>query len=425
MASPHTISVPWDAQILREYNGRHPLPISLIKDTPEFKFTSQLSEGSEAVVRRIEAHVGEFFKHLSSTARTVSESDISNFIASRDLVSQVQMETPSDLLFLHTSPMTLGQRPWAIHVEMLLPMFEPYFGHLRTWDIDLNAQPAYHMIRQMVRHENCRGILTHLKSTRDALPVLFQDQSLASKVFYAPLGIDLSPDIHARAMDAIARKDQKTSADELVLMFTNSWHQMGDNFFKRGGMEVLKALFVLLEKNVKCRLILRTGLPEQLNDDFKQMLRRHPAIELYEQPVPDDKLFSLLERADVFLLPTAGLHTISVLRAMATGAIVISTDVISIEEFIENDVTGYILPGRRGVTYFEDKAKGLLRERSDPLKQIDEKIVASIATTLERLATDIDQRRRIRRAAKAHVVSKHSMGPWRDGFHTMLRLILK
>ncbi len=395
MISRSLIATPWDAPALAAWNGRHPLPVSLLGDTDEFAFTGDLSPATPAGLDAVKHWAGVLHDDLVAGGR-VDSAAASSFITSRDLASQVQMATPADLLFLHTCPMTLAQRPWAIHVEMLLPMFEPYFGHFRTWDIDLQATPAWHMVRHLLRHPNCRAILTHVRRTQEDLPRLFRDERLAAKIHYAPLGLSLDEAAHSLAAQAVARKNARASDDEFTVLFTNSWHQDGDSFFKRGGLEAVLGFLLVLELCPRARLVLRTRLPAQLNDGMRTFLRRHPQIELHENPVSDAQLFGLLTRADAFVLPSANLHTISLLRAMAFGAVIVTTDVVAIDEFIAQGETGIVLPGRRGSTYREDREQGLLRERPEPLREMDASLTAGIGAALLKLATDGEFATRLR-----------------------------
>ncbi len=423
MTSRSLIATPWDAPALTAWNGRHPLPVSLLGDTDEFAFTGDLAPATPAALDEVQRAAGVLHDELVEGGR-VDSATASSFIASRDLASQVQMATPAELLFLHTCPMTLSQRPWAIHVEMLLPMFEPYFGHFRTWDIDLEATPSWHMVRHLVRHPDCRAILTHIRRTQEDLPRLFRDESLTAKVHYAPLGIELDEAARRLAAQAVARKNAREPGDEFTILFTNSWHQDGDSFFKRGGLEAVMGFLLFLEQFPRGRLILRTNLPEQLNDNLRAFLRSHRQLELHEEPVSDAALFQLLARADAFVLPSANLHTISMLRAMAFGAVVVTTDVVAVDEFIAQGETGIVLPGRRGSTYREDREQGLLRERPEPLRVMEANLTAGIGAALLKLAREPEFTTRLRGAARRQVETAHAPGPWRAGFHAMLRACL-
>lgn len=416
---PSTIGVPWAAPVFADYNGQHPLPRSLIVDTPEFKFTSALQERN-AATRLAAERAADALRHAAQSTGLKAQ-DIDAFIASRSLDSQEMMSGPMDLLFLHTTPLTLGQQPWAIHIESTLPMFEPFWGHFRTQNLDLDADPTWAMVRHLVAAPACRAILTHVRRTAEDLPILFKTPQLKDKIHYAPLGLEMPDDMWAKAAAAVAAKDAKRADDEIVFLFTNSWHQAADNFAKRGGIEVIVGFLTLLMRKPNVRLILRTALPDYLDAGLREMVRSHPRIEVYEDTVPDAALYDMLFRADVFLIPSMHLHTISVLRAMATGAVVVTTDAVAIEEFVTHGETGFILPAWRNVVCWDDRERGLVREADASTRQTNGTLAANLLIVMEHLTANPDLRVQVRAKARRHVMERHGLEPWRARFHDMLR----
>lgn len=416
---PYTIGVPWGVPVFDWYNGQHPLPRSLIADTPEFRFSAAVREPDAATRRAVEAAAAALRDAVRPAG--VRDEDIDAFIATRSLESQEMMCGPMDLLFLHTAPLTLGHTPWALHVESTLPMFEPFFGHYGTQYIDLDTHPTWHIVRHLVRAPACRGILTHLRRTAEDLPVLFRDETLAAKVHYAPLGLEMPEEMRLAAEMAAARKDAKTDDDDVVFLFTNSWHQNPDSFAKRGGIEVIVAFLTLLLRRPNCRLILRTVLPEHLDPAVREAVRHHPRIEVHEGVVPDAALYDMLFRADVFLVPSMHLHTISILRAMAAGAVVVTTDAAAIEEFVTHGETGFIIPVWKDIAYWDDRSRGLIREAALSQRQTNGTLAANLVLVMEDLAGNPELRRGVRRQARRRVAEHHRLEPWRAGFHAMLR----
>ncbi|HEX7230633.1 MAG TPA: hypothetical protein VF452_09585, partial [Candidatus Binatia bacterium] len=110
-----------------------------------------------------------------------------------------------------------------------------------------------------LQSRSCRGIITHVKSTADSIPVLFKDPQLAQKVFHIPLGIR-------------QRVGQKTRANKepVTILFTNSWHQGATSFYLRGGLDVLEAYSAIFSKHQPTRLVLRTRLPANLDQRYRR-----------------------------------------------------------------------------------------------------------------------------------------------------------
>ncbi|GIW79770.1 MAG: hypothetical protein KatS3mg105_1577 [Gemmatales bacterium] len=87
----------------------------------------------------------------------------------------------------------------------------------------------------MLEAESCRGIITHMKSTADMVGRLFDSDIIRQKISYAPLGVGVP-------------KHYQTHQQEdgpIDLLFINSWCQVPENFFLRGGLDVLEAFAIL------------------------------------------------------------------------------------------------------------------------------------------------------------------------------------
>lgn len=420
----HRIGVPWDAPVFKLSNSQHPLPRSLIEDSSEFEFRADLAPVTAESLAAAQRNADMLRVVLRNSVAGADSRAIDDFIASRDVASQAAMSGPSDVLFLHTTPMTFGDRPWVIHVESTLPLFEPFFGHFRTWDIDLDATPAWRFVRHLLRAPACRAIFTHLRRTASDLPLLFRDEALAGKIHYAPLGLELPVEIARAADHAIDRKNAKSSDDEFTFLFTNSWHQDPDSFTKRGGLSAVLGFISLLERRPNCRLVLRSALPPRLDSELVRMICSHPRIEIIDRMLSDAELYDLVLQADGFLLPSANLHTISLLRAMGMGAVIVATDAVGVDEFVADGDNAIVIQARNGVTYREDREQGLLRERVEPLNLLDMPLAVNIGMALERLIVDRELRNGLRMRARRGLAERHRMEPWRDGFHAMLRKAL-
>src|SRR5262249_9865083 len=146
------------------------------------------------------------------------------------------------------------------------------------------------------------------------------------------------------------------SSDEVTVLFTNSFHQLPENFVLRGGVDVVTAFIAASKHADNLRLVLRTTLPDLLGPKLREMVTTHPKIEIIPAKISDDELFRLYSEAQIFVVPSAALHALSVARAMHCGLICIASDAPGFEEYITNNVTGFLLSGRRDAVYsFEEE----------------------------------------------------------------------
>jgi len=122
----------------------------------------------------------------------------------------------------------------------------------------------------------------------------------------------------------------------------------------------------------------------------------------------------------VFLIPSVGLHALSVLRAMYCGMAVVVSDAPGNDEFVADNQTGVIVPGRRGKTAWYDDT-GFLHQTFEPVfatKLGD--FAGNLYRAMEQLVIDPERRKRIGAAAREHVRQNHRIEEWRAGFRGIL-----
>ena len=84
--------------------------------------------------------------------------------------------------------------------------------------------------------------------------------------------------------------------------------------------------------------------------------------------LPATELLRLYQEADVFVLPTgADCFSIASIEAMATGLPVVTTRVGGIEDIVENERTGYLVPAGDGAAL----GAALDRLVDDPARRVE------------------------------------------------------
>ncbi|HEX9463995.1 MAG TPA: glycosyltransferase family 4 protein [Alphaproteobacteria bacterium] len=412
------VGVPWNAPGLLRFNGDHPLPGSLVADYPGYSFDFTLSPADAANIRRANAAADAFRQALRAQTPTPSTEMIEEFIVSRGLQTQAMMLAPCDLHFLHTAPLTLGIRPWILHVEELITLFAPFVWHGTSADVHIRDLPAYRMVKYLLESPACRAVLSHLTHSRDFLPVLFDSPKLADKVHHVPLGVEFSS---AATKKITERQGSRSQAPGTTFLFTNSWSQQEGSFILRGGADVIGAFIELVAKHPASRLIMLSTLPvSHYGEGFAQFVRQVPNLHLIDHRVSDDELVDLMMASDVFLIPSVGLHALSVLRAMYCGLAVVVSDAPGNDEFVSHDQTGIVVEGRRGKTAWYDEI-GFLHQTFQPM--FGQKLgdfAGNLFRAMEQLVTDADRRRRLGQAAREHVRRHHRIEGWRAGFKKIL-----
>lgn len=334
--------------------------------------------------------------------------DLSRFIRSRSL--RAQMLLPDiKLAFLPSTPFILGQAPWVIEIEDTTTLFAPFPKingkrlYPRLFGLDgVYDSGFFPSVKALLEHDSCRGIICHVRSTAESIPVLFANPKLADKVSHIPLGIRTRPKLKTGAAD-----------DSVTILFTNSWYQGATGFYLRGGLDVLEAYSRLHSEHARVRLILRSKLPDDLHPRYRRIIERCN-VKVIDQFLPTREIEALFNCADIYVLPSARLHVVSILQAMAHGLAVVVSDGWGIPEYVDHERNGLIVPGRYGKASWMD-GNGMLREDYRPLFSADSTITNGLAEALSILIKHEDSRRTLGETARKDVETTFSIERWNLG----------
>lgn len=418
------VYVPWGLPVYQGLNGfiegrgMHPMlaPVPycrmdgvefVVEDPAKVGFNPDAVEIASAAATGL----GIEYTIAFSNHPIVQLQDVFEFLRSRDFKSQGMAQLDVDLSFFHTTPLTLNQTPWVLHIENPTTLFWPELWHGRCGGVRLKQQPIYWIIKTLLASDHCRGIYTHMARTRDGVHRIFDDDVISSKVEYFPIGLEYPP----AGLKEIAEEGLASCevGDEVTILFTNSWHQDIENFYLRGGHDLVDSFIEVENACPQARLILRSQIPDDLDPRLKHYIRNNPNIEVIDEFVSDEKLVELYAKSAIFALPSMGLHTASVLRAMSLGKAVIASDAPGLEELIDHGDTGILVEGRiNSSVYSVDTESGWLRDdftrASEPDRQFQERLTRSLIE----LCQSHDLRRRLGKQAQEVTRTRNDFGLW-------------
>jgi glycosyltransferase involved in cell wall biosynthesis len=337
---------------------------------------------------------------------------IARFLQTRHLQSQLLLGDHKGLVFLTSMPFTFGQNPWLIEIEDPTTLFFPLIHNGHNAHLDVRASPYLPVVKTLLEDDACKAILTHVRSTAELVPALFGSETIKRKVVHAPLGVPL-PRRHQR-------HEPRPDSEPIDLLFINSWCQVPENFYVRGGLDVLEAFATLRERYPQLRLTMRTALPA-LDAHYHRLIERG-WVRVINRFVTAEEMAELHAGSHVYLLPAARLHVVSLLQAMSYGLAVVASDGWGIPEYLDHERTGLIVPGRYGKTSWADREAGFLREDYEPTYTPDPVVVQGIVEAVSRLVEDPALRARLGRAARAEVEAKYTLEQWNRGMKTALDL---
>ena len=346
--------------------------------------------------------ITKFF--LSAIRNGAKPFNVIKFVWTRGIWSQLHIPMKTRLVFLPSFPFILCQIPWIIEIEDTTTLFAPFVLNGQTSSLNIFENPYYSFVKTLIESDTCKGIICHIKSTAESIPLLFNNEKLNKKIIHLPLGIPLSPP------ELLSRKKQK---DVIDILFTNSWHQNSDSFYLRGGLDILEAFSILFSKYSNVRLTLRTALPVNLNDHYLKIIK-DCSVKILDKFLPDEAMHELMLKADIYVLPSARIHVVSILEAMAYGLAVVVSDGWGNAEYVEDGRNGIVVRGRYGKCSWMD-INGVLREDYKPLFSSDPIVVKGLVDSLSALIEDRELCEKLGQTARKDIETKFSMDNWNQG----------
>ena len=320
------------------------------------------------------------------------------FLKTRHIYSQLKIPHNTKLAFVPSFPFILGQCPWMIEIEDTTTLFVPFIANGKTSDIKIHKYPVFYTVKALIESEMCRGIICHIKSTAESIPILFQNNQLSNKVFHIPLGVDLP---------STSNRTNKKDNDKITILFTNSWGQHSYSFYLRGGIDILEAFSILFSKYPQLQLVIRSQLPEDLDNRYQKIVEGD-RVHVIDKFLPKEELEMLFDEADIYALPAARIHVVSILGAMAHGIPVVVSDGWGIEEYVEHGWNGLVVSGRYGKCSWIDE-QGIFREDYSSLWKSDPEVVTRLVAAFSELIENPEKRKTLGKNARKDVENKFSI----------------
>jgi glycosyltransferase involved in cell wall biosynthesis len=132
-----------------------------------------------------------------------------------------------------------------------------------------------------------------------------------------------------------------------------------------------------------------------------------------------------MRRAHLFLLPAARIHIVSLLKAMAYGQAAVVSDGWGFSEYVNHEHNGMIVPGRYGVTSWEDPETGMLREDYEPMHVSSPIVVQGLVEAISTLVEDTALRRALGQQARQDIAQRYNLQSWNEGLIRVLDQALK
>lgn len=252
---------------------------------------------------------------------------------------------PADLYHTYNG-VVANAHPWVVEVESYLPRYKR---------MDVN-QPLYRWAMRRLGSRHCKALVFTSQWAR-----------ARNEEHLVAAGIDpVKMSVIYRAVEQVEPDDRDPR--HFTILFA------GNGFFRKGGVELLKAFKAL--KRPEARLVIISTLevdwgvfpdPSVLAW-ARQVIAEDPRITLHSR-LTHGELIGQLRKGDAFVSTTfMDPFNNTVLEAMGCGLPVICSDVGALPEVVRNGVNGWVMPieGRTSGNIAEELAQRLGRLMDDP-----------------------------------------------------------
>ncbi|OQW30844.1 MAG: hypothetical protein A4E19_08840 [Nitrospira sp. SG-bin1] len=382
MTSPIlNVAIPWNLSHYIPLDGFHPLYRALFDHAPENIKLSAWDNvelyrkfQGDASVRK--ATVEKIKKH-AARSRRVDENPVATqyeeYFWPPDQVLTAALE--GDIEFHHTAPFPSLKRPFVFHCESFAPILFP-FAQQGGDSVDSDEDLRKHY-RSIFAHPLCLGIFSHVPETLRALSAFLSDTTIDKKLFPSRIGL---------SDDALPLHEpcQKPSLSRPRFLFVNSANQNPVNFFRRGGHLVLRFWKEMVVSGRGGLLMLRCAMPgdielQEYGVDVSWVKGEIGRSIVWDQGyLASHEIQSLMASAHFFLLPSADLHSVSIMEAMRAGAIPVVSDAMGITVCVADGENGIVLYGVRKEVWPKGAGTDLLFGQSSRNAELDNLLVEQL-----------------------------------------------
>jgi glycosyltransferase involved in cell wall biosynthesis len=232
-------------------------------------------------------------------------------------------------------------KPWVVEVESFVPR---YGDGLKEGDL------LYNWGIKRLQHPSCKAIIFTSKFSQEMNRPNFEKWGIMEKGQVIYRAVQAYPNL------------LKDNEPHFHILFA------GNAFYRKGGLEFLVALQRIDNPNIKVTIISNFEVdwevyPTDKQKDWVQsQIAKDKRITVYTS-LPHDKVIGVMRTAHVFVATTfADPFNNTILEAMACGVPIISTDIRSIPEFVEDGNNGFtITPHKENkeviVDFIEEKLR--------------------------------------------------------------------
>jgi glycosyltransferase involved in cell wall biosynthesis len=301
-------------------------------------------------------------------------------MASRFMTKYVKRPDGSVLTYSESS-IVFRAEPWVLWIEVATQIAGFSDDSLRRFR---------GVIERALGSPNCRGIMCHSHAAKQSLRRHLDTQGFEHKVCVVPPGWHITP--HTPAT--------KSAAAPIRILFV-AGNTMAHRFKLKGGVESLEAFVALRERFPDLELVIRSDVDPEIRRAYENV----PGLRIVSGLLPYTELEKLYLESDIYWYPAHCLMSVSMLEAMLYGLPIITTDYYDNPEYVEDGVSGMVIPHHRNLPPWDTSERKVRRA----LQMRDHSFTRSLVEKTAVLIENGDLRRKMGRAARASLEANFSL----------------
>jgi len=423
---PLRVAIPWNMSSYTAAKGFRPLYRPLFERNTSLDFNAiddvalahrlQSDRGFyRALLKRRSQRTSELPKFLQQSALGRS---FVEYLSSDDVL--LSSELPGAVELHHTSPLTTGNRPFVLHCESFLPIFQPFWSQGGRLSRVAEVRDLY---SSLFKASTCLGIVSHIPSTLEQISRFFRDSAIDAKLHESRVGLS---EASLNILSTSRRPKQATSP---AFLFVDSVNQSSRSFALRGGFAALIFAERFLQSGREGQFLFRAGRPtdQELRSAGMDVsfLTSIEGTKLFwlQGYFPEHEQLRLFTIADFCLLPSVNLHSVTIMHALAGGAIPVVSDTYGTEKFVADGQTGIVLRGMREASWRDDPDAGIPVNDRHPPASLNGQLASQALQRITQLLAIPGATEDLRHAMRSAVKDNYIGQPFRDGLSTaVLRL---
>lgn len=354
-------------------NGPHPLLLAYLSNAPRGIVSKEVGIAniniSDLICQQRKEAI-TVYEALKAVNPLLPKSDVVDYLSGRNslALSDLNSQKHEGLVFHHTTPYPF-EAEYILHYENPLTLFYPFmwYGSV-TRDFRLRSWRMFPVVKAVLEMPNCKLIFCHMQCFIDNLRQIFNSPIINEKLRL------IRPHI------PILR--EHIGNEVRTVMFSNSISSTDERFYLRGGLAAVLAFLNVQRQHPYLKMIILSRLPKNLPEPIRDAITSNSAIQVVEPGVGESEMNMLCANVDVLINASTGLHSMTILRAMSAGTLVITTDVPGNQEYVVNGKTGVVINGVAARVNFTDPESGLSQEMYSDIKQLNYDLAPHVQAVL-------------------------------------------